>query len=406
MPLKALHIAELAGIGGVEQKLRFYLRESAQTGRIEHHLLVLGSLPHPRLRPDVMAAAVSVAGGKYRWGLKVPRWPKFLRRLNFADHLRHVDHDVLMLWNRFGDDGLMDGVRSVSRAPAVHCECGGAWYAESAARARRYAEGVSAVVCASHACRRVLELRWGWDGPVAAVVNGLRPDCPTEGTASRRLPRDGCIRLGMAARLIPIKGLCLAVHALKHLRDAGRRAELHIAGGGSRRGEMRLRSLISELGLARQVTFHGIVHKMPEFYGMIDVFLSPSLREPFGSVCVEAAAFGCVVVASRVDGLVEAVQDGITGYCVAPDITVGDYPDFGGSMEGVPPFVYDPVADAIAAPRLVDPKALAEKVAGLMDSPGTYESMSAAAIARVGRDLPFTRYVAALDRSLMETAGK
>jgi glycosyltransferase involved in cell wall biosynthesis len=66
--------------------------------------------------------------------------------------------------------------------------------------------------------------------------------------------------------------------------------------------------LIADLDLAPHVTFHGIVHDMPGFYRGIDVFLCPSLREPFGSVCLEAAAWGCVVVASRVDGLVEAVE--------------------------------------------------------------------------------------------------
>ena len=404
MALKALHIVELSGIGGVEQKVRFYLRESVQRGRIEHHVLLRGSPPHAGLRADVMAAAASVSVGKYRWGMKLPRWPKLLRRLNFVDHLRHVDHDVIMLWNRFGDDDLMGAVKSVSQAPVVHCECGGAWYGGSAARAQRYLQGVSAVVCASQACRRVLELRWGWDGPVAAVVNGLRPDCRAEAVGPKCLRKGACVKLGAAARMKPIKGLCLAVHALKHLRDAGHSAELHLAGGGSGGGEKRLRGLVADLNLTPHVTFHGIVHDMPGFYRVIDVFLCPSLREPFGSVCVEAAAFGCVVVASRVDGLVEAVQDGVTGHCIAPAIPLAQYPAFGGRLQGLPPFVYDPAADAIVDPKLVAPQALAETVATLTESPDVYERMSAAAVNRVRTDLSFDRYVTALDRALIETA--
>jgi glycosyltransferase involved in cell wall biosynthesis len=402
--LKALHIADLSGIGGVEQKLRFYLRDSARRARIEHHLLVCGSALHAGLRADVTAAAASVSVGKCRWGLKLPRWPRFLRRLNFHDCLRRIDHDVVMLWNRFGDDELITAVRSVSQAPVVHCECGGAWYGDSDARARVYARNVSAVVCASQACRRVLELRWDWNGRVAAVVNGLRPDCLPEAVRPRRLAKGARVKLGAAARMMPIKGLCLAVHALKHLRDAGCDAELHVAGGGSARGQRRFRGLVANLDLSRYVTLHGIVHDMPAFYRGIDVFLCPSLREPFGSVCLEAAAWGCVTVASRVDGLVEAVRDGVTGHCITPDIPLEHYPALGGSFDRLPSFVYDPTADAIVPPKLVAPQALAQTVAALAESPDTYERMSAAAINRVRTDFPFERYVTALDGALIDAA--
>jgi glycosyltransferase involved in cell wall biosynthesis len=196
------------------------------------------------------------------------------------------------------------------------------------------------------------------------------------------------------------------VHALKHLRDAGHNAELHLAGGGSARGRRRLRGLVADLDLARHVTFHGIVDDMPGFYRGIDVFLCPSLREPFGSVCLEAAAWGCVVVASRVDGLVEAVQDGVTGRCIAPEVPLAHYPMLGGSRKGLPSFVYDPAADAVVAPKLVAPQALAQTVAAIVESPDTYEDMSAAAVNRVRTDFPFDRYVTALDDALVETAAR
>lgn len=407
MPLKVLHISGLAGIGGAEQKLRFYLRESAQRGRIEHHLLVSGSPPHPALRDDVTAAAKSIAVAKYRWGVKLPRRPAVLRRMNFRNLLGRIDHDVVMLWDRFGDVEVIEALRSASRAPVVHVECGGSWYDEPAARARGYADGLSAVVCSSRACRRVLELRWGWTVPVAAVVNGLRPDCRPDAAQPRRLTRGCPVRLGTAARLKPVKGLSLAVHALKHLRDGGCDAELHMAGGGSEGGLKDLRRLVEDLGLEGRVTFHGIVRDMPAFYRNIDIFLCPSLREPFGSVCLEAAAWGCVVVASRVDGLVEAVADGVTGRCVAPDLALNAYAALGGGRTGLPPFVYDPDADAIAAPpKIVSPESLARTVAEVAASPEAYERMSAAAVRRVREEFPFDRYVDALDAALLGAAAR
>jgi glycosyltransferase involved in cell wall biosynthesis len=405
--LKVLHISGLAGIGGAEQKLRFYLKESAARGLIEHHLLVSGSPPHPNLRDDITAAAASVVVAKVRWGVKLPRWPAFLRQANFRNYLRSIDHDVVMLWDRFGDEEVIEALRNLSQAPVVHIECGGAWYDETDSRARAYAGGVASVVCSSRACRRVLELRWGWKPRVAAVVNGLRPDCRVEAVEPKRLPQSGPVRLGTAARMKPVKGLCLAVHALKRLRDSGVDAQLHLAGGGDAGGRKDLVHLVAALGLDSHVRFHGIVRDMPAFYRGIDIFLCPSLREPFGSVCLEAAAWGCVVVASRVDGLVEAVEDGVTGRCVAPDLPISEYALLGGGRTGLPSFVYDPQADAIASPpKIVSPEALARAVAGIVESRDAYERMSAAAVRRVRTEFPFDRYVAAIDGALLGAAGQ
>jgi glycosyltransferase involved in cell wall biosynthesis len=109
-------------------------------------------------------------------------------------------------------------------------------------------------------------------------------------------------------------------------------------------------------------------------------------------------------VASRVDGLVEAVQDGVTGRCIAPEVPLAQYPMLGGSRKELPSFIYDPAADAIVAPKLVAPQALAQTVAELVEFPDTYQRMSAAAVNRVRTDFPFDLYVTALDDALVETA--
>jgi len=69
--------------------------------------------------------------------------------------------------------------------------------------------------------------------------------------------------------------------------------------------------------LARR--FPGQVHRAgfadrPETYmSASDVFCLPSHREGFGSALIEAAAVGLPAIASRIYGVTDAVEDGVTG---------------------------------------------------------------------------------------------
>lgn len=66
------------------------------------------------------------------------------------------------------------------------------------------------------------------------------------------------------------------------------------------------------------VEHHGWVDNAPGLMRHLDVLVLPSYEEPFGTVLAEAMAVGTPVVATRVDGLPEVVEDGVTGALVAP----------------------------------------------------------------------------------------
>lgn len=67
-----------------------------------------------------------------------------------------------------------------------------------------------------------------------------------------------------------------------------------------------------------RVSFSGAIPHgdMPERYAMADVYVQPSLTEAFGMPVAEAMAAGVPVVGTRVGGVPEIVQDGITGRLV------------------------------------------------------------------------------------------
>jgi glycosyltransferase involved in cell wall biosynthesis len=99
-----------------------------------------------------------------------------------------------------------------------------------------------------------------------------------------------------AGRLIPIKGLPLALEAFAQL-DTNLRARLRIAGDGPIRAEME--SLAQALGIAERVDFLGAVPwlEMNRQYHEADLFLFTSLRDSSGQVLAEAMASGLPIVA-------------------------------------------------------------------------------------------------------------
>ncbi len=70
------------------------------------------------------------------------------------------------------------------------------------------------------------------------------------------------------------------------------------------------------LGISKQVIFMGPVKGARRYHPIADVFVLPSIYEPFSNACVEAMASGLPVVTSRVSGVSEIIDNGISGAVV------------------------------------------------------------------------------------------
>jgi UDP-glucose:(heptosyl)LPS alpha-1,3-glucosyltransferase len=72
--------------------------------------------------------------------------------------------------------------------------------------------------------------------------------------------------------------------------------------------------LAEKLGLGTRVVFTGGVSDTRPHYAAADVFVLPTLYEPFGLVCLEAMAAGLPVVTTSAAGAAELIVSGVTGF--------------------------------------------------------------------------------------------
>ena len=123
--------------------------------------------------------------------------------------------------------------------------------------------------------------------------------------------------IGTVGRLDPVKDQATLVRAFASVATARPEAVLVIVGDGpSRRA---LDALVTDLGLAGRVRMLGERADVPRLLGGFDVFALPSIGEGISNTVLEAMATGLPVVATRVGGNPELVDDGVNGRLVPPE---------------------------------------------------------------------------------------
>ena len=161
---------------------------------------------------------------------------------------------------------------------------------------------------------------------ITQIYNGV--DCnlfhPVEGAQHAALPEgfadDDCIVFGSVGRMAEVKDYPTLVRAfIKLVQDhpeATSRARLVIVGEGVSRHICA--GLLEAAGLSHLAWLPGERHDIPTLLRSMDVFVLPSLNEGISNTLLEAQASGLPVIATRVGGNVELVEEDVNGTLVAP----------------------------------------------------------------------------------------
>ena len=161
---------------------------------------------------------------------------------------------------------------------------------------------------------------------IRQIYNGV--DCtlfyPVEGARHAGLPEGFAdaesVVFGSVGRMAQVKDYPTLTHAfIKLIQDhpeAASRTRLVIVGEGVSRHVCA--GLLQKAGLSHLAWLPGERHDIPALLRSIDVFVLSSLNEGISNTLLEAQASGLPVIATRVGGNVELVEDGVNGTLVAP----------------------------------------------------------------------------------------
>jgi glycosyltransferase involved in cell wall biosynthesis len=194
----------------------------------------------------------------------------------------------------------------------------------------------------------ILQIRRDVDGIPADkliyVPNGTGIPDPVKHTDSRP------VVIGTVGRFVKEKDYITLVRAAAHLRDMNRDFQLYLVGDGPLRPS--IAQEIADLNLQTIVQLPGLQHDVSNWLRRFDVFVMSSIREGQPVALLEAMAHGLPVVATRVGGIPDTVNQDREGILVDPS----------------------------------DPVALANALAELVDDPGRRRELGTHARQRVIQD--------------------
>ena len=168
-----------------------------------------------------------------------------------------------------------------------------------------------AVVCNSRAVESfVLKTERNVGGKTRVIHNGI-PERAAPGSDTRT---DGIVVIGMVANFYPQKEQSLLLEAVGMIKRRFPGIRVRFAGGGLLMDEVKRRS--AALGLNDIVEFLGVREDVFDLLGSFDIFVHASKTEGFPNVVMEALMAQRPVVASRVGGIPEIIDEGKTGILV------------------------------------------------------------------------------------------
>lgn len=163
------------------------------------------------------------------------------------------------------------------------------------------------VICVSHFVRNNLIANYRVDPAKVVVVHNAMERLSEERIPHPMIEAADKIVL-FAGRITAQKGPEYFIHAARHVADHDPRVKFVMAGSGDML--TRMIDLVADLGLADKFLFPGYYSRsdVDALFSMADVFVMPSVSEPFGIVPLEAMYKGTPTIISKQSGVSEVLN--------------------------------------------------------------------------------------------------
>ncbi|GIW29592.1 MAG: N-acetyl-alpha-D-glucosaminyl L-malate synthase BshA [Meiothermus sp.] len=273
------------------------LKKPLRAGSLNFHQVLSADYPLFQEPLTTLTAANSIAELIERFKIDLVHAHYAIPHATSAILAREMGLDIKVITTLHGTD-----VTLVGREPA---------FAKTTQHAVRSSDAVTAV---SRALAEEARTQLGVEREIEVIYNWVDPERfqPNRDPAYRARfaqPEEAIVLHVSNFRPVkrPLDALRVFAGILERMP-----ARLLMIGDGPLRQECM--ELADELEIAGRVQFLESTPSIEKFMSVADLFLLPSEQESFGLVALEAMASGVPVVASRVGGLPELIEEGKTGF--------------------------------------------------------------------------------------------
>ncbi len=324
---RVVYLAHTFAVGGAEEMVLNLVRHLP--ARFEATVVCIhdaGAIGEEIRRTGVQFRVLGLTPG-------VRRPVDVLRLRDFLHDLQpHIVHTFLLTGSLYGRFAAM-----MARVPIVIGTEVNIY--ERKQLAHRLAErwlmrGTDAVIASAESVRDFYMKQVGANADKVRVIYNAVDWSQLETTMSRdqmraafKIPA-GAPLAGIIARLTEQKAHRILFDAMAQRGDLAA-LQLLVVGDGELRNELQRR--VAALGLESRVHFAGARRDLGNVLAAVDVFVMPSLWEGLPLSLVLAMGAGLPAIATRVAGIPEVIDDGVTGLLVPP----GDKEQLGAALARV-----------------------------------------------------------------------
>ena len=176
----------------------------------------------------------------------------------------------------------------------------------------------SLIVCNSNSVAKIFREN-GLADKTRVIYNFVDLDVYSIAVENKEVRALGALTIAYVGMFQEIKGVEYLLRAVKELCEEFSDLQVVLVGEEKESAyEAKLRAEAHRLAIAHRVHFLGFISDIATVMKSVDLLVQPSLEEAFGFSTLEAMASGTPVVACKVGGLCEIVEDKKTGFLVSP----------------------------------------------------------------------------------------